>query len=182
MMAAVCVYCSSSDSIDAAYLQLASAVGARLAAGGHSLISGGGRVSMMGELARAARSGGARTVGVIPAQLVSREMADHDADELLVVDTMRERKRLMEEKSDAFLALPGGIGTLEELFEIWTSGSLGMHAKPVLVLDLDGFYAPMWDYLDRLCARGFVRRAALDLLHRVTSVEEAFVAVESALR
>src|SRR5689334_4790403 len=146
-MAVVCVYCSSSERIDAGHIELARQVGARLAAGGHSLVSGGGRVSMMGAVASAARGGGAHTIGVIPRHLVPLEVADTEADDLVVVDTMRERKRVMDERSDAFVALPGGLGTLEELFEVWTSSSLGMHAKPVLVLDPDGFYDPLWSYL-----------------------------------
>jgi hypothetical protein len=108
-MAAVCVYCSSSSTIDASYVELAEQVGARLAAAGHSLVSGGGRVSMMGAVARAARAGGAVTYGVIPAALATTEIADPDG-ELVVVDTMRERKRLMEERADVFVALPGGLG------------------------------------------------------------------------
>jgi uncharacterized protein (TIGR00730 family) len=177
-MATVCVYCASSESIDAGYVDLAREVGGRLAAGGHGLVSGGGRVSMMGAVAAAARAGGAHTVGVIPEHLVPYEVADTEADELLVVETMRERKREMDDRADAFLALPGGIGTLEELFEVWTSASLGMHGKPVVVLDPDGFYAPLWDYLESLRGKGFVRQAALDTLHRVTSVEEAFKVIE----
>ncbi|MDT4891027.1 MAG: hypothetical protein QOE97_62 [Pseudonocardiales bacterium] len=177
-MAVVCVYCASSEAIDSSYVDLATQVGKRLAAGGHSLVSGGGRVSMMGAVARAARTGGARTVGVIPEHLVPFEVADADADELIVVSTMRERKRVMDERSDAFMALPGGIGTLEELFEVWTSASLGMHGKPVVVLDPDGFYAPLWSYLDALVEQGFVRRAALGSLHRVASVDAAFGVIE----
>jgi uncharacterized protein (TIGR00730 family) len=177
-MATVCVYCASSESIDAGYVELAREVGGRLAVGGHALVSGGGRVSMMGAVAAAARAGGAHTVGVIPEHLVPYEVADTEADELLVVETMRERKREMDDRADAFLALPGGIGTLEELFEVWTSASLGMHGKPVVVLDPDGFYAPLWDYLESLRGKGFVRQAALDTLHRVTSVEEAFKVIE----
>jgi uncharacterized protein (TIGR00730 family) len=173
----ICVFCSSSDEIAVEYLELATAVGARLAAGGHGLVSGGGRVSMMGALARAARSGGAHTVGVIPVHLMSVEVADQDADELIVVDTMRERKRVMDERSDAFLALPGGLGTLEELFEIWTALTLDMHRKPVAVLDPGGFYAPLWDYLDALRTQGFVRPAALAALRRVGTVEDAFAAL-----
>ncbi len=174
-MAAICVYCASSEGIEPRYLQLAADVGARLAAGGHCRVSGGGRVSMMGALARAARSGGARTVGVIPEHLVPYEVADVEADELVVVETMRERKRLMDERADAFLALPGGIGTLEELFEVWTSGYLGMHAKPVVVLDPDDFYAPLWQFLDDLEKAGFVRQQALDRLGHARSVEDAFL-------
>lgn len=115
---------------------------------------------------------------MIPAQLVSVEVADVDADELIVVETMRERKRVMDVRSDAFLALPGGIGTLEELFETWTSLSLDMHGKPVAVLDPDGFYKPLWTWLDALIARGFVRQAALDRLHRTLTLDEAFAALQ----
>jgi uncharacterized protein (TIGR00730 family) len=173
-VAAICVYCSSSEKIDEAYLALAAEVGTRLAALGHSLVSGGGRVSMMGEVARAARAGGAHTVGVIPSHLVSYEVADTEADELVIVDTMRERKRVMDERSDAFLALPGGLGTLEELFEVWTSLSLTMHTKTVVVLDPSGFYEPLWQWLDRLAAAGFVRPSALDVLRRAVTPAEAF--------
>jgi hypothetical protein len=176
-MTAVCVYCSSSEIIDPSFLSLATAVGERLAARGHSLVSGGGRVSMMGAVARAARAGGAWTVGVIPEHLMPYEVADVDADELIVVDTMRERKRVMESRADAFLALPGGIGTLEEFFEVWTALSLDMHGKPVAVLDPDGHFDPLWQWLDVLVDRGFVRPAALDVLTRVRSVDEAFAAL-----
>jgi uncharacterized protein (TIGR00730 family) len=179
-MAAVCVYCASSERIAAEYILLAEQLGTALAAAGHSLVSGGGRVSMMGAVARAARAGGAHTVGVIPQALVAAEVADLAADELLVVDTMRERKRLMDERSDAFIALPGGIGTLEELFEVWTAGSLGLHAKPVIVLDPDGQYQPLWDFLLGLVDSGFVRAAALDRLVRVTTVAAALAAVAPA--
>jgi uncharacterized protein (TIGR00730 family) len=173
----VCVYCSSSETIDRSYVALATDVGTRIAADGHGLVSGGGRVSMMGAVARAARAGGAHTVGVMPAHLISREIADTDAAELVVVETMRERKRVMDERSDAFLALPGGLGTFEELFEVWTAFSLGMQAKPVIVLDPDGFYEPLWRYLDDLRERGFVRAEALAALHRTATVDEAFAAL-----
>jgi uncharacterized protein (TIGR00730 family) len=173
-MAAVCVYCSSAERIDPAHVALARAVGTRLAAGGHSLVSGGGRVSMMGAVAVAARAGGAHTVGVIPVHLMAGEVADIDADELVVVDTMRERKRVMDERCNVVLVLPGGLGTLEELFEMWTSASLGMHAKPVIVLDPDDHYGPLWTYLEALRDKGFVRQAALDLPHRVASLDAAF--------
>jgi uncharacterized protein (TIGR00730 family) len=178
-MASICVYCSSSEQIDISYVELALEFGSRLAAAGHSLVSGGGRVSMMGAVAKAARAGGAHTVGVIPEHLIPYEVADTDADELIVVTTMRERKRVMDERSDAFVALPGGIGTFEELFEVWTSLSLGMHPKPVVVLDADGFYDPLWSYLDTLLRKGFVRQAALDVLQRASSVEQALALLPS---
>jgi uncharacterized protein (TIGR00730 family) len=177
-MAAVCVFCASSTGIDQGYLTLATEVGARLGGGGHRLVSGGGRVSMMGAVASAAREHGAHTLGVIPRHLVRYEVADTEADELLVVDTMRERKALMDAHAEAFLILPGGIGTLEEFFEVWTAGSLGMHDKPVIVLDPDGFYQPLWRFLEGLAERGFVRPRAWQRLHLVDSVSAAFAVIE----
>jgi uncharacterized protein (TIGR00730 family) len=180
LMAAICVFCASAEHIDARYIRLAEHVGARIAKGGHTLVSGGSRVSMMGAVARAARAGGAHTVGVMPQALIDIEVGDVDAGELIIVDTMRERKRLMDQRSDAFLALPGGIGTLEECFEVWTAGSIGMHDKPVLVLDPDGFYRPLWTYIESLVDRGFVRQAALERLHRVSTVDDAFAVLDQA--
>lgn len=180
-MAAVCVYCASSSRIDGAYVELAAQVGAALARRGHSLVSGGGSVSMMGAVARAARDGGARTVGVIPRSLLDLEVGDEQADELVVVDDMRERKGVMEARADAFLALPGGLGTLEELFEIWVGRSLGLHAKPVVVLDVDGLYAPLRTLVEHLADRGFVRAPALAAVQWASGVEQALDLVEAAL-
>lgn len=163
-MISVAVYCASHEGIDDGHVALADAVGRGIAERGWSLVSGGGKVSMMGAVARAARAGGARTVGVIPRSMVEREWADHDSDELLVTDTMRDRKALMEAHADAFLTLPGGLGTCEELFEIWTSGSLGLHDKPVVLLDPDGHYAALLDWARTLVERGFARPAALERL------------------
>jgi uncharacterized protein (TIGR00730 family) len=176
-MAAVCVYCASSPDIDARFVDLASAVGRRIGLDGHELVSGGGRVSMMGAVAAAARENGARTTGVIPRHLMPLEVADADADLLVVVETMRERKARMDDQADVFLVLPGGIGTLEEFFEVWTSLSLTMHAKPVIVLDHQGFYEPLWAWLETLVDAGFVRRPALDGLDRVATVDEAFAKI-----
>src|SRR5437764_3185739 len=121
LMAAVCVFCASSERIPSHYVDLAAQVGAELARRGHTLITGGGSVSCMGAVARAARAGGARTVGVIPQALRDEEIADEDADELVVTPDMRTRKGEMDGRADAFLTLPGGIGTLEELMEIWVA-------------------------------------------------------------
>ncbi|HEY3714829.1 MAG TPA: TIGR00730 family Rossman fold protein [Jatrophihabitantaceae bacterium] len=177
-MAAVCVYCASSERIDPRYILLAEELGSRLAQGGHTLVSGGARVSMMGAVARAARAGGARTVGVMLQALIDIEMGDFDSDELIIVDTMRERKRIMDDRADAFVALPGGIGTFEELFEVWTAGTIGLHDKPIFVLDPDGFYRPLWTYVESLVDTGFVRPAALGHLRRVSTVDEVFAALE----
>ena len=180
-MAAICVYCASSTSIDPALVDLAAEVGTELAGRGHTLVSGGGRVSMMGAVAAAHRAGGARTIGVIPEALSSREIADFDSDELIETTGMRERKAAMDDRADAFLGLPGGIGTLEEVFEVWTSRSLGMHAKPVVLLNVGGFYDGLLAWLRDLAARGFVRPEALALLTVVDSVPAAFAAVEDGI-
>jgi uncharacterized protein (TIGR00730 family) len=180
-MAAVCVYCSSSERIDPSYVALARELGAELARRGHSLVSGGGRVSMMGAVAAAARAGGAHTVGVIPQALVGWEVADDDADELVVTPDMRTRKATMDERSDAFIALPGGIGTLEELLEVWVARSLGLHSKPVVVLDPDGSYAGLRAVVASLEERGFVRAEANAVLGWTTTVAQALDLVQAQL-
>jgi len=180
-VAAVCVFCSSSGRIDPSYVELAAAVGTELARRGHSLVSGGGSVSCMGAVARAARAGGAHTVGVIPRVLLDLEVADDDADELLVTDDMRARKGLMDARADAFLTLPGGLGTLEELLEIWVSRTLAMHAKPVVVLDPDGVFEPLRAQVDLLVEGGFVREGAQAAVTWVRDPGEAFDAIDTAL-
>lgn len=175
-MAAVCVYCASGP-VPQRYLDLAAELGTALGTAGHTLVSGGGNVSMMGALARATRGAGGRTVGIIPGHLVDREAADTDSDELIVTETMRERKGLMEARADAFITLPGGIGTLEELFETWTGGFLGEHDKPVVLLDTDGFYQPMLQWLHSLRSEGFVAPEALARLLVVGSVGDAVTLV-----
>ncbi|ACY96757.1 MULTISPECIES: TIGR00730 family Rossman fold protein [Thermomonospora] len=175
---AICVFCASSSRIDRRHLELAEQVGAELARRGHSLVSGGAKVSCMGAVARAARAGGARTVGVIPQALVSVEIADQDNDELIVTPDMRSRKAEMDRRSDAFLVLPGGIGTLEELLEIWTSRVLGMHDKPLVILDPHGMYEPLRDLVVKLADHGFVRPRAFDAISWSRSVPEAFDLLE----
>jgi uncharacterized protein (TIGR00730 family) len=180
-VARICVFCSSSDRIAPAYLQLATDVGTAIAARGHDLVSGGGRVSMMGAVATAVRAGGRHTLGVIPQALVSMEVADPDADELLVTADMRERKGRMDAAADAFLALPGGLGTLEELSEVWVAATLGLHRKPVVVLDPTGLYAPLHELVRGLEREGFLRAAAAEALTWATDVETALDAIEAGL-
>jgi uncharacterized protein (TIGR00730 family) len=163
-MATICVFCASSDDVPPRYLRLAGEVGAEIAARGHDLVTGGGSVSLMGAVARAVRAGGRRTIGVIPRALLEREIADHGADELVVCDSMRERKGEMDRRSDAFITLPGGIGTLEELLEVWTARTLGMHDKPVVVCDPDDAFGPLRAQIDQLVARGFARPEINDAL------------------
>jgi uncharacterized protein (TIGR00730 family) len=176
----VCVYCASVPTIPQRYLDLAADVGREIARRGHGLVSGGGSVSCMGEVARAARAGGARTVGVIPEALRDREIADFDADELIVVATMRERKAEMDRRADAFLTLPGGIGTLEELFEAWTGGYLGVHNKPVVMLDPKGPFDGLRAWLYGLIDSGYVSQFALDRLVVVDEVSAALDACAPA--
>ncbi|MFJ6198394.1 TIGR00730 family Rossman fold protein [Micromonospora sp. NPDC092111] len=180
-MAAICVFCASSRTLDQRWLDLAAETGAELARRGHTLVSGGGCVGMMGAVAAGARAAGGRTVGVIPQALVDLEVADLASDELLVTDTMASRKTLMIEKSDAFLTLPGGLGTLDELFEVWTTATLAMHAKPMVLIDTDGFYRPLLDWLDSLADQRFLKPAGLRLLTVAPTVRDALDALESRL-
>jgi uncharacterized protein (TIGR00730 family) len=169
---AVCVYCASGPK-HPELLELAARLGAGIAARGWTLVSGGGNVSAMGALADGARDRGGKTVGVIPKALVHRELADTDADELIVTDTMRQRKQTMEDRADAFITLPGGIGTLEELFETWTAGYLGMHDKPVVLLDPAGHYDGLWNWMNGLIDSGYVTQGAMDRLLVVADLEAA---------
>ncbi|AEF41796.1 LOG family protein [Hoyosella subflava] len=168
----VAVYCASGP-VPAEYLELAAEVGEAIGDRGWGLVSGGGNISMMGAVATAARSAGAWTVGVIPKALVHREVADTDSDELIVTDTMRQRKKHMEERADAFLTLPGGIGTLEEFTEAWTAGYIGMHRKPLVVLDPMDHFAGFFDWIKSLVPSGFVSQHSLDRIQIATSVGAA---------
>jgi len=180
-VARICVFCSSSERIAPEYIELASRVGTAIAARGHDLVSGGGRVSMMGAVATAVRAGGRHTIGVIPTALLAMEVADIDADELVVTADMRERKGRMDAAADAFLALPGGLGTLEELTEVWVAATLGMHTKPVVVLDPTGLYAPLHDLIRGLASEGFLHGSAAQALVWTTDVRSALDAIEAGL-
>src|SRR3954466_8470471 len=179
-MAAVCVFCASSERIDDRYLALAAEVGTELARRGHRLVTGGGSVSCMGAVARAARAGGAHTVGIIPDALRAWEVADEGADELIVTVDMRTRKGEMDSRADAFLTLPGGLGTLEELLEIWVARTLRMHDKPLVVLDPDGIFAPLREQVDLLIHKGFARRAVQDAIVWAETVAAGLAALDHA--
>ena len=176
----ICVYCSSSLSIDSRYLDLASEVGHAIAREGWSLVSGGGSISMMGAVGRAVRHSGGHTLGVIPQALIDREICDHDSDELIVVDNMRARKGLMEKHADAFLALPGGIGTLEELIEIWVGRFLNFHQKPVVVLDPFDDFALLRQQMDHLATRGFMKPGQAEIVQWCASVPEVIQTLRNA--
>ncbi|MFB4270129.1 TIGR00730 family Rossman fold protein [Nonomuraea sp. GTA35] len=175
----ICVFCASSLTIDKKYIELAASVGTELAKRGHTLVSGGGSVSCMGAVTAATRAAGGRTVGVIPQVLVDMEVADEESDELIVTEDMRERKGVMDARSDAFLVLPGGIGTLEELFEIWTARVLGIHDRPLVLLDPWGLYGPLRKLVEGMYDEGFTRPDVFDAISWTSTVDEAFGALES---
>lgn len=161
----ICVYCGSRDGRDPAIGAAAQAVGEWIGGHGGQLVYGGGKTGLMGTVARATRAAGGRVVGVIPTALVDKEMANADCDELHVVDTMHQRKAMMAERSDAFLALPGGIGTFEELFEIWTWRQLGYHDKPVGILNTNGYYDALQTFLQSCVSVGFMNDWQMGLVH-----------------
>jgi len=157
MIASLCVFCGSSPGRDPAFAAAARGFGALLARERITLVYGGGHVGLMGVLADAALAEGGRVVGVIPRALWDREVGHRGTTEMHVVETMHERKAMMASLADAFVALPGGLGTLEEIFEVWTWGQLGIHAKPCGFFDVARYYAPLLAFLDQAVERGLVR-------------------------
>lgn len=156
-MRRICVFCGSSKGTKPAYAEAARAMGTLIAQRGMGLVYGGGEVGLMGIVANAALAAGGEVIGVIPDALMRMEVGHPRLTELHVVATMHERKAMMAELSDGFIAMPGGIGTLEELFEIWTWGQLGIHPKPLGFLDVAGYYQPLHAFLDHTVTEGFVK-------------------------
>jgi len=173
----LCVYCGASGAVEAQFREAASELGARLAAAGIELIYGGGGVGLMGLLADAALSAGGRVTGIIPRRLLDAEVAHPGVTELVVVDNMHDRKRLMAEKADAFAVLPGGIGTLDELFETLSWKQLELHDKPILLVDIGDYWAPLRALLDHIVVNGFARPQTRGLLHVVPSVSTLMTAL-----
>jgi uncharacterized protein (TIGR00730 family) len=180
-MAAICVFCASSRTLHQRWLDVATEAGGEISRRGHVLVSGGGRVGMMGAVADGARAAGGHTIGVMPQLLIDREIADTRVDEMVVTDGMAARKNVMIAKSDAFLVLPGGLGTLDELFEVWTTATLDLHRKPVVVLNVAGFYGGLVDWLSGLVDGTFVREDALDMVVVADSVPAALDAIDRRL-
>lgn len=164
----VCVYCGSRPGDRPAFSAAAEAVGQLIGERGWRLVYGGGRAGLMGVVADAALRAGAHVTGVIPQSLMTRELGHAALQELHVVETMHQRKQLMAERADAFLALPGGIGTFEELFEVWTWRQLGYHDKPIGLLDVDGYYESLLEFLVSSRDRGFLSTDQLALLRTGT--------------
>lgn len=166
----ICVYCGSRPGERPEYTAAAEAVGRWIGERGGQLVYGGGRNGLMGVVAQSAREAGARVVGIIPKALVDMEQANRLSDELHVVDTMHERKAMMGERADAFIALPGGIGTFEELFEIWTWRQLRYHDKPVGVLNVAGYYDRLFEFLAHSVGEGFMSQWQMGLIQSGTEV------------
>lgn len=163
-MQRVCIYCGSSPGVNPVYAETARALAHRLVERGLGLVYGGGHVGLMGLIADSALAAGGEVIGVIPQRLVDAEVAHPGLSTLEVVDSMHSRKARMAELADAFIALPGGFGTLDELFEILTWAQLGLHGKPCGLLDVDGYFAPLVAWVDQAVAAGFVRPRHRELL------------------
>lgn len=170
----VCVYCSSSGQSEPAFGEVSDRVGAELANRGYTLVYGGGSTGLMGRVARAVHADGGTVVGVIPEAMKSVEVAYLESDELIVTQTMRQRKHEMDERADAFLVLPGGFGTLEEVSEVVTHRYLQFHNKPIILLNVDGFYDPLIQLLEHFIETGMAKEVYREMYTVATEVEEAF--------
>jgi hypothetical protein len=173
----VCVYCGASDSVNAIYIRLAEALGRELAGRDIRLVYGGGGVGLMGACARAAHERGGEVLGIMPKFLLAKERIFTDVEHR-IVDDMHTRKMMMFEEADAFIVLPGGIGTLEEAVEILSWARLGLHAKPMAFLDEDGFWAPFFELMDHIIAGGFIPDSFRAALVHCATPAEAITALE----
>lgn len=175
----ICVYCSSSDRVAPSYFALAEELGATIARRGHTLVWGGTNVGLMGTCARAAQQHGAKVIGVIPSFIAERGLAYDKADELIVTDDMRQRKAIMEKRADAFVGMPGGFGTLEEMFEIITLKQLQRHNKAVVFLNAAGYYEPLAAALEHMYNAQFAKQAYRQMYAFAPDVTSALDHIES---
>ena len=176
----LCVYCASSDRLDPKYYAAAAELGREMVLHGWDLVYGGGRTGTMGAVARAVKQNGGRVIGVIPEFMKVRELAYNEAAELVTVITMRERKLLMETRADAFVALPGGWGTLEEILEILTLRQLDVVKKPCVLFNQDGFYDPLLQLFNRMLAENFFKPSNLELFQVADTAAAVFERIEAA--
>ena len=176
----LCVYCASSDRLDPKYYAAATELGHELVKQGWGLVYGGGKTGMMGAVARGTKAAGGRVVGVIPEFMKARELAYDEADELISVITMRERKLLMETRADAFVTLPGGFGTLEEIMEILTLRQLDVVKKPCVFLNQDGFYDDLIRLFEKMLAERFFKPSNMELFRVANTVAEVFPQIAAA--
>jgi uncharacterized protein (TIGR00730 family) len=176
----LCVYCSSSDRLDPKYPAAAEVLGREMVARGWGLVYGGGKTGLMGAVARSVKARGGRVVGVIPEFMKAKELAYDEADELITVITMRERKLLMETRADAFVTLPGGFGTLEEIMEILTLRQLDVVKKPCVIFNQDGFYDELIHLFEKMLAEKFFKPSNMDLFRVASSVPDIFTQIDAA--
>jgi uncharacterized protein (TIGR00730 family) len=172
LIASLCVYCGSSAGVNPVYRASAVALGNALADRGVTLVYGGGRVGLMGIVADACLAGGGHVIGIIPEFLRRHEVGHGAVSELIVVDSMHQRKQAMFDRADAFAMLPGGFGTLDEVFEMATWKQLGLHRKPIVGLDIEGYWAPFRELIDHVIGQGFARPTMRDLIRFVPSIDE----------
>ena len=177
----ICVYCGSRPGANPEFAKAATLTGQWIGSRGGQLVYGGGRSGLMGIVADATQQAGGRVVGIIPQALVDKEHANNACDELHVVSNMHERKAMMAERSDAFVALPGGIGTFEELFEVWTWRQLGYHNKPLGLLNVAGYYDGLLGFLETSMASGFMGEWQMGLLHTATTVPDTLHALVQSI-
>lgn len=175
----LCVFCGSGAGNQPYYLEAAQQLGTTLANAGITLVYGGAQVGLMGAVADAALAAGGQVIGVIPQHLVERELAHTGLTELRQVSSMHERKAMMADLSDGFIALPGGVGTFEELFEVWTWAQLGHHQKPCALLNAGGYYDKLIDFLDHAMNEGFMKQAYREMLIVAPDVESLMAKVKA---
>lgn len=176
----VCVYCGSSNRVDQLYKDSAVNLGKAIAAEGWGVVYGGGRVGLMGLVADSALTAGAKVVGIIPKHIQSREIEHTDLTELHVVDSMHTRKRMMVDRADAFAVLPGGLGTLDEFFELLTWKQLGLHDKPIVLVNINGYWTKLLESIRHIAEVGFMREGDMNTFVIVDTIEEATAAIRSA--
>lgn len=178
----VCVYCGSSNRADARFKDSAKRLGEILVQENLNLVYGGGHVGLMGIVADTVLAGGGKVTGVITSYIADKEVAHTGLSDLHVVDTMHERKQIMVDESDAFIILPGGLGTMDEFFEVFTWWQLGLHDKPIIVVNVDGYWSPLLSLIDNIVEEKFGRQADKDYLCIINSVEDIIRALKEAPR
>lgn len=176
----VCVYCGSSARVDQIFKDSAVALGKAIVAQGWGVVYGGGRVGLMGLVADSALEAGGKVVGIIPEHIQSREIEHTDLTELHVVDSMHTRKRMMVDRADAFAVLPGGLGTLDEFFELLTWKQLGLHDKPIVLVNINGYWDKLIESINHLAEAGFMREDDMRTFSVVSSIDEALAAIRAA--
>lgn len=177
----VCVFCGSRDGARPAYVEAARTLGTQMAAEGWRLVYGAGDVGLMGAVSRAAQEAGGDTFGVIPVHLMAREVAKRDLGRFIVTENMHERKKVMFMNSDAIVVLPGGAGTLDEFFEVLTWRQLMLHAKPIYLLDIDGYWQPLMQLIDQVVDQGFADASTRDFYSAVGSIDDLMAALRADL-